>query len=161
MKKQLWLGVGLGILLFLATPLFANPIKETSDQISIQRTESAVASQPNGPYKDRTETSETEVNSRWNWTDPRSSAEFLAFTSTYSANTAASLMQNNGNSLSFGGFGRVPFYQLLMVTNDLNVNSLKTNTSRSATTLPEPTTLVLLGSGFAALAAGLRRKKRK
>ena len=162
MKKQLWPGVGLGIVLFLATSGYANPIKETTEnQFVLNHVVSDPANKPTGPYNERVETISQEVKPRWSYTDSQNNVEVMAFTSTSSANAAASLLKNTGYSLSFSHFGRVPFYQILMITKDGNANSLTPTSNSPVTTLPEPATLILLGSGLAVLAAGLRKRKPK
>ena len=162
MKKQLWPGVGLGIVLFLATSGYANPIKETTEnQFVLNHIVASPANKPTGPYNERVETNSQNVKPRWSYTDAQNNVEVLAFTSTFSANAAACLLQNTGYSLSFSHFGRVPFSQILMITKDGNANSLTPTSNSSVTTLPEPATLILLGSGLAVLAASLRKRKRK
>jgi hypothetical protein len=165
MKTRLWPGVVLGSFLLLATTIFADPIKETSEPAISNSTAAPSitleASKPNGPYAVRNENSSNDLRARWSISDDRNKTAILAFTSTHSANTAASLMQNNGGTLSFAKFGRVPFYQFVTVSNDRAASSKPATSPKTATTLPEPTTLFLLGSGLAALAAGLRKRNTK
>lgn len=130
MKTQLRVGIVLGFVLLVATPIFANSIRETQD-----------------------------LRARLSLTDSRTNTEILVFTSTSSANDAMHLMQGQGNTLSFSSFGRVPFYQTLKVS---NVVGHSTNASSlPASSVPEPTSLLLLGSGLTALAVGLRKRRGK
>lgn len=162
MKKQLWPGVGLGIFMFLATLTFAGSLKDTTELSPLSQPSSAASNlKPTGPYRDRMDTNSQEIQARWHGMDARNGAEIMGFSSTSAAQAAASLLQNQGYSLSFSSFGRAPFQQLLMVSKDGKVNSSTTTSSRPVTALPEPTTLLLLGSGLAALAAGLSKGKRK
>ncbi|MFN7928613.1 MAG: PEP-CTERM sorting domain-containing protein [Blastocatellia bacterium] len=155
MKKLLWPGVGFGVLVLLVTPIFASSLNDTSDL------QLASNNKPAGPYRDRTGSDSPEIQARWRNLNTGNDAQVFGFSSTAAANAAASFMQNQGYTLSFSSFGRAPFQQLLLATKDGNVNAITTTTSRPVTALPEPTTLLLLGSGLAALAAGLRKRKHK
>lgn len=126
MKKKLRSGVGIGILLLLTTPIFADPIKDTP-----------------------------EIRARFITT--LNNIEIMAFTSTSAANNAANLMQGNGHTLTFASFGRVPFYKILTVTNN---GARDSSSVLNSSPVPEPMSLLLLGSGLAAFAAGLRKKNK-
>ena len=127
MKMKLWSGLGAGILLLLSTPGFTDPIRNTQ-----------------------------EVRARFT-TTTLDNTEIMGFTSTSAANDAANLMQGNGHTLTFASYGRVPYYQILTVTN----NSVRDAGSvLNSSPVPEPMSLLLLGSGLTALAIG-RRKKNK
>lgn len=174
MKKHLWPGVALGFLLVSCTMVGANPVREPAEPTAFsqaiqpsptpfsndQRT--SAESKPNGPYRDRSAVDSTNgIGARWKWLDRRSGAEILAFTSTFSAQQAASLMNSPGNSLSFAPFGRVPYYQTLTIANTASTTPLTQQPNRPVASLPEPATLLLLGTGLAALAAGLRKRNHK
>ncbi|MBL8207205.1 MAG: PEP-CTERM sorting domain-containing protein [Blastocatellia bacterium] len=165
MKKQLWLGAVFSLsLLFSAS--YANSVRETSGTAGIQKAEPTISlpsletsdpSKSSGPY--RVDAAQ-EVGARWSGLNRQNNSEVMAFTSTFAANNAAKLLGGDSGSLSFANFGRVPFYQVLALTNDINSTSLNKATSRPSASLPEPTTLALLGAGLAALAAGLRKKNK-
>jgi hypothetical protein len=167
MKKQLLPGIALSIFLSLNVAVCANSVRDTSDAAAIQKAEQSGSSltleksepaQPAGPYQDRLASdSSHDMGARWSWVDRNGNTELMAFTSTAAANNAATLMNNNGGSLSFASFGRVPF---LTLTNQVTTNSLTQSTSNPTASLPEPATLTLLGAGLAALAAGLRKKNK-
>lgn len=128
MKKKLWSGVGIGILLLLATPIFADPISDTQ-----------------------------EIRARLSLTNSQNNTEILVFTSTSAANNAANLMQDGGHTLTFASYGRVPFYKILTVAN----NGAKDSSSvLNSSPVPEPMSLLLLGSGLTAFAVGRRRKNK-
>ncbi len=171
MKKQLLPGIALGIFLSLSGAVCANSVRDTSDAAALQKAEQSSSSltleksdptQPNGPYQDRLASdSSHDLGARWSWVDRNNNTEVMAFTSTAAANNAATLMNGSGGSLSFATFGRVPFYQVLTLTNQAATNSLTQSTPRPTASLPEPATLTLLGAGLAALATGLRKKNKK
>ena len=155
MKKLLWSGVGLGIIVLLVAPIFAGSLNNTIELQPLANHDLA------GPVQDRARGNTPEDLARWRGTDANTNALLFGFSSTAAANAAASYLQNQGYALSFTQFGRAPFQQLLTVTKDGTANPLTTTTPRSITALPEPTTLLLLGSGLAVIAAGLRKRKRK
>jgi hypothetical protein len=128
MNKRFWPGVVLGSFLLLSNSIFADSVRDTN-----------------------------EMRTRWSVADERNNTEILAFTSTFSANAAASLMEEHGRPLSFTSFGRVPFYQVATISHRGNL----TSSSNSSTALPEPTSLLLLGSGLAALATRMRKQLKK
>lgn len=171
MKKQLLPGIVLGIVLSWSAAVYANPIRDTSDAAALQKSdqfgspasaEKTDPAQPNGPYRNRLAgDSSHDMGARWSWADQKNKMEVMAFTSTAAVNNAATLMSSSGGSLSFASFGRVPFYQVLTLTNQVATNSLTQTTSSPTASLPEPATLTLLGAGLAALAAGLRKKNKK
>ena len=168
MKKHLLPGAALSISLLLSGVVYANSVRATSDSAALQKAEQPGSpakleksnpAQPNGPSQDRLAgASPHDAGARWSWTDQNSKTEVMAFTSTAAANNAATLMSGSG-SLSFATFGRVPFYQILTLTDQRAANSL--TQSAPTASLPEPATLTLLGVGLAALATGLRKKAKK
>lgn len=162
MKKQLWPGVGLGIIVLLATPIFAIPIKNSTEisPLPISATDPA-SHQGTSINRDRAGINIQGIQARWQGTGVDNQTSYFGFSSTATANAAASFLQPQGYTLSFSTFGRTPFQQLLMVTKEPSVTTQPTPNSRPTTALPEPTTLLLLGSGLAALAAGLRKRKPK
>lgn len=170
MKKPLMLGIVLGISLFAGVAVRAGSLLDTSEATTLTKTETtkssatSEASDPtisNGPYRDRLTTDNQTMGARWSLLDRSNNIELMAFTSSFGANNAATLMGGTSASLSFARFGRVPFYQVLTLTNDVNANSLTKSTNGAVASLPEPATLTLLGAGLATLAAGLRKKKSK
>ena len=169
MKKQLWPGVALGIALTLNGAVYANSVRDTLETKALQKTEPsnsltslADPAKATGPTRDRLVTdSSKDMGARWSLLDQTGNAALLAFTSTFAANNARQLMAGKSNSLSFSNFGRVPFYQVLALTNDVTSNSANKTSANPTASLPEPATLVLLGAGLAALAAGLRKKNKK
>lgn len=94
MKKKLSSGIGLVFLLLLAIPVFADPVRESS-----------------------------ELRARLSLTNSQNNTEILAFTSTSAANDAATLMQGSGNTLTFASYGRVPFYQILTIASNSSSHS--------------------------------------
>lgn len=168
MKKPLMLGVVLSISLFLSVAVRAGSVLDETEATTISKTEtndSSATSEASGlakpvaPYRDRLTTDNQDMGARWSFSDRVSNTEFMAFTSSFSANNAVTLMGGNNASLSFARFGRVPFYQILALTNDVNANSVTKSRNGAVASLPEPATLTLLGAGLATLAAGLRKKK--
>lgn len=129
MKKKLWLGVGIGVLLLLASPIFADPVRESQ-----------------------------EIRARLSLTNIQNNTEIMAFTSTSSANDAANLMQGPDHTLTFASYGRVPFYQILTVSDN---SASRSSASLTSSPVPEPMSLLLLGSGLTAFAIGLRRKNKE
>ena len=168
MKKQWLMGVALGVSLSLSNAVYANSVIDGVSTAARQKSEQSGSSaqfeksslaQVTGSSGNRLASeSAHDVGARWSWIDQTGKTEIMAFTSTAAANNAAILMGRGGESLSFSNFGRVPFYQMLTINNQITPNS---PTSRSTASLPEPTTLTLLGVGLAALAAGLRKKNQK
>lgn len=161
MKKQMLVGVALGISLSLSSAVYANSVRadtalQNPEQPGIQLETSAPA-QPNRLAGEASH----DVGARWSWVDRNGKTEIMAFTSTAAAQNAATLMNRSGESLSFANFGRVPFYQMLTVNNLVTPSSSTPSAPRPMASLPEPTTLTLLGAGLAALAAGIRRKNKK
>ncbi len=171
MKKQLWPGVALCIFLSLSGAVCANSVRATSDAAALSKTEQpgspvqlekANPTPSDGPFRDRlASTSSHDLGARWSAVTQNGKTDVMAFTSTAAANNAATLMSSSGESLSFASFGRVPFYQVLTLTNQVAINSLIPSSSGPTASLPEPATLTLLGAGLAALAAGLRKKTKK
>ncbi len=169
MKKQLLPGVALGLSLFVSVAVWANSVRDTQSPVKLPNPEEAHVkttvettdlSQPNGPYRDRlTDNQAQDFGARWGQFARSNQPDIMAFTSTFAANNAALLLGNSGNSLSFASFGRVPYYQMLTVTNQITTG--QTTSSGPVASLPEPATLTLLGAGLAALAAGLRKRKKK
>ncbi|HEX4946224.1 MAG TPA: PEP-CTERM sorting domain-containing protein [Blastocatellia bacterium] len=169
MKKRMLAGAVLYGSLLLSVVVYANPIRDTTDPITTQKAEQlttsanpekATPSAANGPVQDRSNAL-SEQGARWSWMDQSSDTMLLAFTSTFAAQQAAKQAENNGNSLSFASFGRVPFYQTLSYSNGITTSSFTKSRSSSVTSLPEPASLTLLGAGLAALAGGLRKKIKK
>ncbi len=82
-------------------------------------------------------------------------------TSTYAFGTtsdflnATNLMNDSAVSLSSVNYGRIPFQQLLIVSTAGNGSS----SSSPVAQLPEPASLILIGTGLAALGIGMRKKK--
>lgn len=170
MKKPLMLGIVLSISLFMSVAVHAGSLLDTTEATTLSNTETTKSSAtseasdpttPSGPYRDRLTTDNKDMGARWSMLDRNSNTELMAFTSSFGANNAATLMGGNSASLSFARFGRVPFYQILSLTNDVNANSVTKSTNGAVASLPEPATLTLLGAGLATLAAGLRKKKSK
>ncbi len=171
MKKQMLLGVALSSFLSLSGAVYANSVRNTADTVALNKSEQPGS--PTNPEKpDRGQLpgsslnrlvseSAHELGARWSWVDLTGKTEVMAFTSTAAANTAATLMNDRGGALSFASFGRVPFYQLLTLTNPVVTNSPNQSSARPSASIPEPTTLTLLGAGLAALAAGLRKKNKR
>lgn len=165
-KKQLLPGVTLGFSLFLNVTVWAGPITDMQPPVKLQvteetTTETAAARTPNGPHQDRLTSSDPQsLGARWSQIGQTNQPDLLAFTSTFAANRAAVMLNHSGNSLSFASFGRVPYHQMLALTNQVSITSGKA-TPASTASLPEPASLTLLGAGLAALAAGLRKRKKK
>ncbi len=79
-----------------------------------------------------------------------------AFGTTRDFLNAVSLMSNSVVSLSSVNFGRIPFQQLLIVSpKGTEASSMPT------AQLPEPASLILLGTGLAALGFGMKKRKSK
>ena len=171
MKKQWLMGVALGVSLSLSNADYANSVldgvgtaagQKSEQSGSTAQFENSSLAQLTGSSGNRLASeSAHDVGARWSWIDQTGKTEIMAFTSTAAANNAAILMGRGGESLSFSNFGRVPFYQMLTINNQITSNSPTSSGSRSTAALPEPTTLTLLGVGLAALAAGLRKKNPK
>jgi hypothetical protein len=168
MKKHLLPGVILGFSLFLNVTVWANSVRDTQAPVRFQNAEESTiqptieTTAPNkstAPYRDRVANDTVpDWGARWSQMGRDNQANLYAFTSTFAANNAALMMSQNGNSLSFASFGRVPYHQMISVTNQISGNTNKS--SSPVASLPEPATLTLLGAGLAALAAGLRKRKK-
>lgn len=171
MKKQLLPGVALGFTLFLSFAVWASPVRDTQpatrlqapDESHLQAAVEAAAPskrQPSGPERQINDATQA-LGARWSQIGQTAHTDLMGFTSTFAANNAAQLLSNNNNSLSFASFGRVPYYQMLTITNQLSTTSNKATPSSPSASLPEPASLTLLGAGLAALAVGLRKRKKK
>lgn len=67
---------------------------------------------------------------------------------------AANLMNDEAVSLSSVNFGRIPFQQLLIVS-----PAGSGNNSSPLSQIPEPASLILIGTGLAALGIGMKKRK--
>jgi PEP-CTERM motif len=77
-----------------------------------------------------------------------------AFGTTADFLNAANLMNDEAVSLSSVNFGRIPFQQLLIVSPGGNGNN-----SSPLSQIPEPASLILIGTGLAALGIGMKKRK--
>ena len=77
-----------------------------------------------------------------------------AFGTTADFLNAANLMNDEAVSLSSVNFGRIPFQQLLIVSPAGSANN-----SSPLSQIPEPASLILIGTGLAALGIGMKKRK--
>ena len=77
-----------------------------------------------------------------------------AFGTTADFLNAANLMNDEAVSLSCVNFGRIPFQQLLIVSPGGSANN-----SNPLSQIPEPASLILIGTGLAALGIGMKKRR--
>ena len=181
MKKLMMPGIALCISLIFGVGVSADSVNNGAESASAQRTinrpaETELRSPSNSPqmdlrglsepYQGRGDNSEAgglPLGARWVGTisidGNKGTVEVMAFSNTFALQNAASILGDSGASLSCVQFGRIPFQQMLTIAPFAQSNSFNQNTNPVAS-LPEPATLMLLGTGLAALAAGLRKRKK-
>lgn len=147
--------MGLLVLFALTTPIFAGTITDTSLSLS------SLINNPSSPtptveadrtqaIPDRTMPAGTRAYTS------NGDVQTYAFGNTFDFLNATTLLSDTTVSLSSVSFGRIPFQQLLIVTSRGNDPS-----SNPVSQVPEPASLILIGTGLAALGVGMKRKKAK
>lgn len=182
MKKLMMPGIALCISLVFGVGVSADSVNNGAESASAQRTindpsETELRSTSNSPqmdlrgssepYQGRGDNSEAgglPLGARWVGTiaidgHKGGNIEVMVFNNTFALQKAVSILGDSGASLSCVQFGRIPFQQMLTIAPFAQSNSFNQNTNPVAS-LPEPATLTLLGTGLAALAAGLRKRKK-
>jgi PEP-CTERM motif len=153
------------VLIALTTPIFAGTVTEktltisrpTTD-ISIPSTASVEASKAIAAViPGRTDNFGDMPGGARSYTS-NGDTKTYAFGTTSDFINATNLMNDNAVSLSSVNYGRIPFQQLLIVSTAGNNSS---SSSAPVAQLPEPASLILIGTGLAALGMGMRKKKIK
>ncbi len=181
MKKLMLPGIALCISLIFGVGVSADSVNRSAESASAQRTVNRPSeTEPRStnstqmelrglsePYQGRGDNSEAgglPLGARWVGTisvdgSKSGNVEVMAFSNTFALQNAISILGDSGASLSCVQFGRIPFQQMLTIAPFGQSNSFNQN-SNPVASLPEPATLTLLGTGLAALAAGLRKRKK-
>ncbi len=160
MKKPSLPGAFLRLLVLFAltTPIFAGTITDTSLSLSSLINNPSIPTPTVDANRTQTIPGRT-VNANDMPAGTRaytSSGDIktYAFSNTFDLLNATTLLSDTTVSLSSVSFGRIPFQQLLIVTSRGNDPS-----SAPISQVPEPASLILIGTGLAALGIGMKRKK--
>lgn len=151
--------IGLLVLFALTTSIFAGTITDPNLSISSPTDDTGVstsaAPEASKPVPRRTDNASNMPSGIRSYTS-NGDTKTYAFSTTQDFLNAVTLMNNEAISLSSVNFGRIPFQQLLIVS----PNGIE-NSSLPSAQLPEPASLILIGTGLAALGFGMKKRKRK
>ena len=150
--------IGLLALFALTTPILAGPITDTSLSLSSlinnpNVTAPTVETNSTQPIPNRATSANGMPAGTRDYTS-NGDVKTYAFGNTSDLLNATTLLSDSTVSLSSVSFGRIPFQQLLIVTSRGNDPS-----SNPVSQVPEPASLILIGTGLAALGMGMKRKK--
>jgi PEP-CTERM motif len=150
--------MGLLVLFALTTPIFAGTITDTTLSLSSLITNTnvtapTVETNSTQPIPGRNTNANGMPTGTRDYTS-NGDVKTYAFGNTFDLLNATTLLSDNTVSLSSVSFGRIPFQQLLIVTSRGNDPS-----STPISQVPEPASLILIGTGLAALGMGMKRKK--